>query len=90
MSLLPVRARRLSEVGFHKAFHVYIAEHLVEFVTAPGFSSRHSSDDIVKRFEEEGVLPDDSEDLHSWFIRMCQEIRLNPDEIEILLYSYFA
>jgi hypothetical protein len=94
MSLLPVRPGRLKEPAFLEAFREYIASELLEFITNPnrgGYGeSRARTNRVFDRFEREGQLPLADVQIRDLFIRLCQDIRLSPDEIDELLEKWFS
>ncbi len=92
MSLLPVRPNRLKDPAFLEVFREHIASELLEFVTSPmggGYSSA-SSGKVFDRFRAENQLPLGDTQVQDFFVRLCQDIRLTPDEIDELRSRWFS
>lgn len=93
MSLLPVRPGRVEDLAFLEAFRERVASELLEFVTNPksgGYSSVSRSSAVFDRFEKEVQLPIGDVQIYDLFVRICQDIRLTPDEIDELQARFFS
>lgn len=92
--LLPLRPDRLKDPAFLKAFREYVATEFLNFITEPVRDGGYGWSDGGKIFNEffksEGKLPLGNIHIRDWFIRICQDIRLDPDEIDELLSSWFS
>jgi len=92
MSLLPVRPGRLEDPAFLEEFREHIASELLDFVTSPtggGYSSASASE-IFDHFQSEARFPLGDTQVHDLFVRLCQDIRLTPDEIDELQSKWFS
>lgn len=92
MSLLPVRLGRLEDSAFLEEFRKHIESELLDFVTNPagggyGFST---ASNVFNRFQNEAQLPLGDIQIRDWFVRLCQDIRLTPDEIDELRSKWFS
>lgn len=91
MSVLPVRPGRLNDPDFHEAFRWFLHWALLEFVTSPGGGGYGSQDTAVfDRFQKEAKLPRGDVQIQDLFVRLCQDIRLTPDEIDELQSRFFS
>lgn len=92
MSLLPVRPGRLSDEAFLEEFRKHTESELLDFLTSPagggyGFSSASS---VFDRWQNKAQLPLGDTQVRDWFVRLCQDIRLTPDEIDRLQSKWFS
>ena len=91
MSVLPVRQGRLDDPDFHEAFRWFLHWALLDFVTSPSGGGYGSQDpELFERFQKEAQLPIGDVQVQDLFVRLCQDIRLTPDEIDELRSKWFS
>ncbi len=76
--------QRVDDPAFLEKFLDTVADELEELATSPDHQFSDSELDIVKNFREHKKLPREHLWFHNLLVRVGQDFRLTPDEIEVL------
>ena len=93
MPLLPLRPGRLNDPSFLTEFRDLFSANLMDLITRPGSgydSELGQTAKIVENFNEGSRLPRGNRDFDDRFVRICQDVRLSCDEIDILKSMWFS
>ena len=88
MEKFEIKKSRVEDAEFlNKFFDVY-ANELEDMVTRPGSGFSEEELEMVSRFRETRKLPKENTSFHDRLVKVGQDFRLTPDEIDVILGKF--